>query len=58
MGRVESRSGVDDLIDGVTRFELTAPRSVLFGIGISLGFGFEADLDLTFTSAGADFDAT
>lgn len=45
-----------DLTPGVTRFDLPAPRSVIFSIGISVAVSFAADGDITFFSAGADFD--
>ena len=45
--------GDDDLVDGVTQFDLLLPRAVQFGLGISLSFRFLADGDVTFFAAGA-----
>lgn len=48
--------GEDDLVEGVTSFELSSPRPLLFGLGLSMGFRFRADADLTFFGAGAYFE--
>lgn len=49
-------AGTGDLVDGITRFNLPAPHTVIFGIGLSIGVAFQRDGDITFSTAGADFD--
>lgn len=39
----DGTGGLSDLIVGATRFDLTVPHPVIFGIGISLSIGFEGD---------------
>jgi hypothetical protein len=48
--------GLADLVDGVSRFELPAPHTMLFSVGISIAVAFINDGNITFFSAGADFD--
>lgn len=48
--------GLADLRDGVTRFNLQAPREVFWSLGVSVAVAFDRDGDITFVSAGADFD--
>jgi hypothetical protein len=48
--------GHADLVDGVTKFDLSPAPDVLWGIGVSVGVSFQQDGDITFCSAGADFE--
>lgn len=50
------RNGIADLVDGTTRFNLSTPRPVLFGISVTAAVAFMADGDISFAAAGADFD--
>jgi len=50
------RRGFDDLIEGVSRFDLPSPHTMLFSVGISVAVAFTQDADITFISAGADFE--
>jgi hypothetical protein len=51
-----SHGSPDQLINGVTAFDLPAPHLVKFSIGISFGVWCTQDSDITFHSAGADFE--
>jgi len=49
--------GTTDMIPNVTRFDLQAPHSVIFGIGVSVGVSAQRDGTVTFVSAGIDVEA-